>query len=127
MLSLTSIYTNREICPEGLNDRHTWVSKTPIQAGLYHSIPTTLDGERERARFVLLVGLARTANTSLLYLPQCDCDGDPNLSSPPSLKQHLQVLRLCQLLTYANPNPTMRFIAEEKLKLERASSSVQQW
>ena len=40
--------------------------------------------ERERARFVLLVGLARTVNTSLLYLPQCDCDGDPNLSSPPS-------------------------------------------
>ena len=63
------------------------------------------------------VGLAKSANTSLLYLPQCD--GGLNLPSPSSLYQRLQVSRQCQLLTSADP--TVRLIAEENLKSEMAS------
>ena len=51
------------------------------------------------------------------YLPQRD--GGLNLPSPSSLYQCLQVSRQCQLLTSADP--TVRFIAEENLKLEMAS------
>ena len=63
------------------------------------------------------VGLAKSANTSLLYLPQCD--GGLNLPSPSSLYQRLQVSRQCQLLTSADP--MVRLIAEENLKSEMAS------
>ena len=62
-------------------------------------------------------GLAKSATTSLLYLPQHD--GGLNLPSPSSLYQRLHVSRQCQLLTSADP--TVRFIAEENLKLEMAS------
>lgn len=57
--------------------------------------------------------LAKSANTGLLYLPQCD--GGLNLPSPSSLYQCLQVSRQCQLLTSADP--TVRLIAEENLKV----------
>lgn len=60
------------------------------------------------------VGLAKSANTSLLYLPQCD--GGLNLPSPSSLYQCLKVSRQRQLLTSA-----LRLIAEENLKSEMAS------
>ena len=62
-------------------------------------------------------GLAKSANTGLLYLPQRD--GGLNLPSPSSLYQCLQVSRQCQLLTSADP--TVRLIAEENLKSEMAS------
>ena len=62
-------------------------------------------------------GLAKSANTGLLYLPQRD--GGLNLPSPSSLYQCLQVSRQCQLLTCADP--TVRLIVEENLKSEMAS------
>ena len=63
------------------------------------------------------VSLAKSANTSILYLPQWD--RGLKLPSPSSLYQYLQVSKQCQLLTSADP--TERFIAEENLKLEMAS------
>ena len=86
-------------------------------------VTTTFDGEK--GGFDGDNTVRGSANTSLLDLPQCD--GGPNLSSPLSLQKHLRVLRLSQLLTYANP--TMRATAEENLRWqERARSSVlQRW
>ena len=85
-----------------------------------YKYPTNLDRELDSmtTRFLKKwAGLAKSANTSLLYLPQCD--GGLNLPSPSSLYQRLQVSRQCQLLTSADP--TVRFIAEENLKSEMAS------
>ena len=78
---------------------------------------------RKRARFdddkvpEEVGGLAKWANTNLLYLPQCN--GGLNLPSPSSLYQYFQVSRQCQPLTSADP--TVRFIAEENLKSEMTS------
>jgi len=59
-------------------------------------------------------GLAKSANTSLLYLTLKD-DG-LNLPSISSIYKSLQVSKKCQLLTSADP--TVRRIAEEDLKCE---------
>ena len=59
-------------------------------------------------------GLARSANTALLYLP-CRMGG-LNLPALSSLYKRLQVSRQCQLLT--SPDPCVRHIAEKQLQAE---------
>lgn len=59
-------------------------------------------------------GLAKSANTSTLFLPRRD--GGLDLPSLSSLYKHLQVSRQCQLLT--SPDPCVRRIAENALQDE---------
>ena len=59
-------------------------------------------------------GLARSANTALLYLP-CKMGG-LNLPALSSLYKRLQASRQCQLLT--SPDPCVRHIAEKQLQAE---------
>lgn len=95
-----STWIRREICPEGLHDRHTWVSKTPIQA-----CPVSFNThylrwrERELDLYSWWVWPGQPTLAFSTY-PNVIVMGTQTCHLPIH-KQHLQVLRLCQLLTYA--------------------------
>ena len=61
------------------------------------------------------LGLARSANTALLYLPRSS--GGLNLPSLTTLHKRLQVSRQCQLLT--SQDPCVRFLADRCLKRDQ--------